>query len=134
MGRHPEDVPCSALFVSLARRSSPHWRYPAPRPPTPRRRRSPVASATSQPPTPTHAQRDQTRHALEVEGWRVAPALLAAGRPDKAGELLERSAVAAAATPNDPVAVRHYAAFVALRGQLPEQLARWRKLAEKSAT
>ncbi|HEY1377733.1 MAG TPA: hypothetical protein VGF55_13120, partial [Gemmataceae bacterium] len=81
----------------------------------------------------TAAQRDSMRHAIDVEGWRVAPALLAAGQADRAGELLERSAVAAAAAPADPVAVRHYAAFLAARGRLADQLPRWKGLADKHA-
>ena len=69
-----------------------------------------------------------------LEGWRVAPALLVAGQIDQAGELLERSAVAAAGSPNDLVAVRHYAAFLATQGKLAEQLPRWRKLAALPTT
>jgi tetratricopeptide (TPR) repeat protein len=76
-------------------------------------------------------QRDAMRRTLDLEGWRVAPALLAAGQTDKAADLLERSAVVAATTPNDLVAVRHYAAFLAAQGKLAEQLPRWRSWAEK---
>jgi tetratricopeptide (TPR) repeat protein len=75
------------------------------------------------------SQRDAMRRTLDLEGWRVAPALLAAGESAKAAKLLERAAVVAAAAANDPIAVRHYAAFLAVHGQLAEQLPRWRKLA-----
>ncbi len=78
-------------------------------------------------------QRDAMHRTLDLEGWRVAPALLASGQIDKAMDLLERSAVMAATTPNDLVAVRHYAAFLAAQGKLAEQLPRWRSWAEKNA-
>jgi tetratricopeptide (TPR) repeat protein len=76
-------------------------------------------------------QREGMRRTLDLEGWRVAPALLAAGQADKAGELLERSAVMAAMVQADLIAVRHYAAFLATQGKLAEQLPRWRLWAEK---
>jgi tetratricopeptide (TPR) repeat protein len=75
------------------------------------------------------AQRDAMRRTLDLEGWRVAPALLATGRADQAAGLLERSAVIAAATVGDAPAVRHYAAFVASQDRLAEQVPRWRKFA-----
>jgi tetratricopeptide (TPR) repeat protein len=74
-------------------------------------------------------QRTAMNRTLDLEGWRVAPGLIAAGETDKAGELLERSAGVAATLPRDPVAVRHYAAFLAVRGKLDDQLPRWRELA-----
>jgi tetratricopeptide (TPR) repeat protein len=79
------------------------------------------------------SQRDAMRRTLDLEGWRVAPKLLAAGQTDKAGDLLERSAVMAATTPSDLVAVRHYTAFLAAQGKLAEQLPRWRSWADKNA-
>jgi tetratricopeptide (TPR) repeat protein len=75
------------------------------------------------------AQRDAMQKTLDLEGWRVAPALLAAGRADQAAGLLERSAVIAAATLGDAPAVRHYAAFVASQDRLGEQVPRWRTFA-----
>ena len=75
-------------------------------------------------------QRFGMRRTLDLEGWRVAPTLLAAGQIDKATDLLERSAVIAASMPNNLIAVRHYAAFLATENKLAEQLPRWRKLAE----
>jgi tetratricopeptide (TPR) repeat protein len=77
-------------------------------------------------------QRDAMRRTLELEGWRVAPALLAAGQTDKAAGLLERSAVLAAAGGADPIAVRNYGACLAVRGRLGEQLPRWREAAAPS--
>jgi tetratricopeptide (TPR) repeat protein len=79
------------------------------------------------------AQRDAMRRTIDLEGWRVAPALLAIGQVDRAGELLERSAAIAAVTPNNLVGVRHYAAFVAARGKLGEAMPRWRERADKAA-
>jgi hypothetical protein len=78
-------------------------------------------------------QREAMLRTLDLHSWRVARHFLAAGTPDRAGEVLERSAVANAATPNDLFAVRHYAAFLAARGQLSTQLARWQALATKHA-
>jgi tetratricopeptide (TPR) repeat protein len=71
------------------------------------------------------AQRDAMRRTLDLEGWRVAPALLVAGRAEEAGQLLERSAVIAAAAGGDAPAARHYAAFVAVQGKLAVQAPRW---------
>ncbi len=73
--------------------------------------------------------REEMRQAIDREGWRLAPALIAEGQDDRAEELLERSAVAADA--RDPSAVRHYATFLKLRGRADAQLGRWRALAEK---
>jgi tetratricopeptide (TPR) repeat protein len=77
------------------------------------------------------AQRADMLRAIDREGWRVAPALLAAGQADRAEHLLERSAVAAA-DQADVTAVRHYAAFLAQRGPLDGPVARWRTLAERN--
>jgi tetratricopeptide (TPR) repeat protein len=88
----------------------------------------------------TGLQRAAMLRTLDQQGWRLAPALLAAGRIDRAGEVLERSAVTAAIAaadgpglraanawpPPEFAGARHYAAFLATRGRLAEQLPRWR--------
>lgn len=78
------------------------------------------------------SQREAMNHTLDLEGWRIAAAALAAGETERAERLLERSAVASAAANHDLLAVRHYAAFLSARGRLASEMPRWQGFIDKS--
>jgi tetratricopeptide (TPR) repeat protein len=80
----------------------------------------------------TPDQRAALQHDLDRQGWRVAPALLADGHLDRAEELLERGARAVATEAGDLAPVRHYATFVARRGQLDARIAHWTAQVEQA--
>lgn len=68
------------------------------------------------------------RRMLDGELWRITPSLIVRGEDSRVTELLERSA-RAGARDTDPKAVRHYAAWLALHGELGKALPVWRERA-----
>jgi hypothetical protein len=70
------------------------------------------------------------RSVLYSEAWRITPNLIAQGDMGRVEEILERSALGAALD-SDPRAVRHYGAWLSLRGKLAETLPKWRERAAK---